>query len=89
MSSLPHFFLIASNAGFQLSRLLHVERHVDRRIHLLDERIDITLRLFAVVGNCEIGPERVEGLGAPPCDRLIVSDTGDERFLTLEHRQRG
>ena len=36
------------------------------------------------IGHGEIGPERTEGLGAAPGDRLVVGDADDQALLALQ-----
>src|SRR4029077_18456710 len=74
--------------SLQLALALEIQRHEDRRPNLLGQRFHVGLRLVVEIGDGDLGPERAEGLGAPPCDRLIVGDAGYQRLLSLEQRQR-
>ena len=58
----------------------HVERHEDRRLQLARQRLDIVLRLFVQISDCQLGPEGAERLGAAPGDGLIVGDANDQAF---------
>ena len=42
------------------------------------------LRPFIQIGDGEISPERTKGLGASPCDRLVVGDADDQAFFALQ-----
>ena len=61
-----------------------VQRHEDRRLQCLRERLDMLLGAFVQIGDGEIGPERTKGLGAAPGDRLVVGDADDQALLALQ-----
>src|SRR5689334_2894668 len=71
----------------QLAFDLKIERHEKRCLKFFGQRLDIGLRLVVEIGDGEVGAEDAEGLGAAPSDRLIVSDAGDKRLLTLKKGQ--
>ena len=73
--------------GLQLAAALDIQWHENRRLDLLGQRLDVRLRLVVEIGDGDVGSEGVKGLGAPPCDRLIVGDAGYERLFPLEECQ--
>ena len=83
-SSWPHSFVDP------LEHLLHlpfdhdVERHEDRRLQRLGERLDMLPGAVVQIGDGELGPERAKRPGASPGDRLIVGDADDKTLLPLQ-----
>src|SRR5262245_19910782 len=86
---LAPILLYPRKSGFQLALDPDIKRHEDRGTDLPGQRLDIRFRLVVEVGHRQVGTEGSKGLGAPPCDRLVVGDTGHERLTALEERERG
>ena len=61
-----------------------IERHEDRRLEFLGERLDEFLGLFVEVGHRELGPERPKSPRAAPGDGLLVGDADDEAALSFQ-----
>ncbi len=61
-----------------------VERHEDRRLQRLGQRLDVLLGLFVQIGDGKVGTERTKRLGASPRDGLIVGDADDQPLLALQ-----
>ena len=76
LNALEHLFDLAFDHD--------VERHEDRRLQRLGQRLDVLLGLFVQIGDGEVGAERTKRLGAAPCDRLIVGNADDQPLLAFE-----
>ena len=69
---------------FGLSFGVYIERHEDRRLKRLRQRLDMLLGPFVQIGDSEVRPEGPKRLGTSPCDRLIVGDTDDQSLPALQ-----
>jgi len=56
---------------------LKIERHEQRRIEFLGQRLDIGLSLLVEIGDGEVGAECAKRFGATVSDRLVVGDASD------------
>ena len=74
--------------GLELALLGQVERQQQRGVDFACQRLDIGSRPVIEVGDRDIGPERPEGLGTAPGNRLVVGYARDQRLLSLEQGQR-
>src|SRR5262249_8224225 len=63
---------------------IDVERHQERSLQILGERLDIFLGAVVQIGDRQISAERTECLGTTPGDRLIVGDADDQALASLE-----
>ena len=61
-----------------------VERHEDRRLQRLGQRLDVLPGLFVQIGDGEVGAQRAKRLGAAPGDGLVVGDADDQALLALQ-----
>ena len=78
------FLLDALEHLFGLSFGSDVERHEDRRLELLRQRLDMLLGLVVQIGDREVGAQGPKRLGAAPRDRLIVGDADDQSLSSLQ-----
>jgi hypothetical protein len=70
------------------SRPGDIERHEDRGVERLGQRLDVRLGLVGRVGDGEVGTDLAECAGAAVGDRVLVGDSADERLLALENLAR-
>jgi hypothetical protein len=62
-------------------RVLHVERHRERRLELPRERLDVWTRLFIEPRHREFGANGAQDLGAPVRDAVLVRDAHHEALV--------
>ena len=63
---------------------IHIERHEDRRLELLRQRLDVLSCPFVQIGDRKLRAQGPKRLGASPCDRLIVGDPDDQSLSSLQ-----
>jgi hypothetical protein len=67
-----------------LARDARVERHDDLSFKFPRQRLDVFLGFVVEVSHSNVGAERAERLGAPPCNRLIVGDADDQAPFSFQ-----
>src|SRR5579871_2010325 len=81
---LSPFLLDALEHLFGLTLDTDIERHEDRRLEILRQRLDIFPGAVVQIGDRQLGSERAKRLGAAPGDRLIVGDADNQPLAPLE-----
>src|SRR5690348_16441057 len=69
---------------FHLTGGAHIERHHDGSFEFAGERLNEFLCLVIEVRDGELRSERAKGLGAAPCDGVLVRYTDDETSLSFQ-----
>src|SRR5436853_3334276 len=87
---MDHEIEVAPSLGNLVEYRLHlawhvgIERHQDWCFQFACQRNDVFLGLVVEIGDCKLCTESTEGLGAAPCDRVLVRDANDKPPLAFE-----